>query len=260
MFLVISSLLMKTLEPRLVLLTGVQQLLVTGFHFLFSAMIPHYWLTEGGQSATGALLDHVVENHVAATHLSNRAASQHVSLYELLNKILESTANELKAPFLASLTKDLHVLPDFHGNRSPIADPKSKGMLCGLTLDTSERQLALLYLATLQGIAYGTRHIVEHCNAHGHKVHNSLLLGSIFWMKTMISHRSWRRAFFVDRSSWKLPSLNAVEVSASVFRLQPIRAAVMLLIEDCLNVRRRSGHCIPPFFPYKRPGLNWSYG
>lgn len=54
--------------------------------------------------------------------------------------------------------------------RSPIADPKSKGMVCGFTLDTSEKQLALLYLATVQGIAYGTRHIVEHCNAHGHNV------------------------------------------------------------------------------------------
>ena len=39
-----------------------------------------------------------------------------------------------------------------------------------MKLDTSERQLALLYLATVQGIAYGTRHIVEHCNVHGHKV------------------------------------------------------------------------------------------
>lgn len=54
--------------------------------------------------------------------------------------------------------------------RSPIADPKAKGVIYGLTLDTSEKQLALLYLATVQGIAYGTRHIVEHCNAHGHKV------------------------------------------------------------------------------------------
>ena len=54
--------------------------------------------------------------------------------------------------------------------RSPIADPKAKGIICGLTLDASEKQLALQYLATLQGIAYGTRHIVEHCNAHGHKV------------------------------------------------------------------------------------------
>ncbi|KAF3783505.1 hypothetical protein EJ110_NYTH19545 [Nymphaea thermarum] len=44
-----------------------------------------------------------------------------------------------------------------------------------------------------------------------------------------VSHRSWRRAFFVDRSSWKLPPLNAVEVPASVFRLQPICAAVLLL-------------------------------
>ena len=54
--------------------------------------------------------------------------------------------------------------------RSPVADPKSKGVIYGLTLDTSEKHLALLYLATIQGIAYGTRHVVEHCNAHGHKV------------------------------------------------------------------------------------------
>ncbi|MBO8589902.1 ribulokinase, partial [Staphylococcus aureus] len=86
-----------------------------------------YWLTEGGQSATGALLDHIVENHVASAHLANRAASQRISLYELLNKMLISMASELNAPFVSALTKDLHVLPDFHGNRSPIADPKSKG-------------------------------------------------------------------------------------------------------------------------------------
>lgn len=39
-------------------------------------MVPEYWLTEGGQSATGALLDHIIENHVASPHLANRAASQ----------------------------------------------------------------------------------------------------------------------------------------------------------------------------------------
>ena len=41
-----------------------------------SAMVPEYWLTEGGQSATGALLDHIIQNHVASPHLANRAASQ----------------------------------------------------------------------------------------------------------------------------------------------------------------------------------------
>ncbi|KAK1323102.1 hypothetical protein QJS10_CPA02g01463 [Acorus calamus] len=145
----------------------------------WSAMIPEYWLTEGGQSATGALLDHIVETHVAAPHLANRAASQSISLYELLNRILESMAHELKVPFVAALTEDVHVLPDFHGNRSPVADPKSKGMVCGLTLDTSEKQLALLYLATVQGIAYGTRHIVEHCNSHGHKIDTLLACGGL---------------------------------------------------------------------------------
>lgn len=39
-------------------------------------MVPEYWLTEGGQSATGALLDHIVENHVASPRLANRAATQ----------------------------------------------------------------------------------------------------------------------------------------------------------------------------------------
>ncbi|KAF6168787.1 hypothetical protein GIB67_012185 [Kingdonia uniflora] len=72
-----------------------------------------------------------------------------ISTFELLNKMLESMMNESKAPFLAILMKDLHVLPDFHGNWSPMADPVSKGVICGLTLDSSEKQLALLYLATV---------------------------------------------------------------------------------------------------------------
>uniref|UniRef100_A0A453NIL2 Carbohydrate kinase FGGY C-terminal domain-containing protein n=1 Tax=Aegilops tauschii subsp. strangulata TaxID=200361 RepID=A0A453NIL2_AEGTS len=145
----------------------------------WSAMIPEYWLTEGGQSATGALLDYIVENHAAAPLLANHAASQSVSIFELLNKILLSMAHEQNIPFLSALSQDTHVLPDFHGNRSPVADPKSKGVICGLTLDTSEKYLALLYLATIQGIAYGTRHIVEHCNAHGHKIDTLLACGGL---------------------------------------------------------------------------------
>lgn len=145
----------------------------------WSAMVPEFWLTEGGQSATGALLDYIIENHVASRSLANRAASRHVSLFELLNGTLESMMHERNSPFVAALTEDIHVLPDFHGNRSPIADPKSKGIICGMTLDSSEKQLALLYLATVQGIAYGTRHIVEHCNAHGHKIDTLLACGGL---------------------------------------------------------------------------------
>lgn len=40
-----------------------------------------------------------------------------LSVFELLNKILESLKHELNTPFLAALTENIHVLPDFHGNR-----------------------------------------------------------------------------------------------------------------------------------------------
>lgn len=51
------------------------------------------------------------------------------------------------------LTKDLHVWPDFHGNRSPLADPNMRGMITGLSVNSSEENLALLYLATLQALS-----------------------------------------------------------------------------------------------------------
>jgi len=51
-----------------------------------SAMIPEFWLTEGGQSATGALLDYIIENHVASPLLSNHAASQ--SMFPVLSSTL----------------------------------------------------------------------------------------------------------------------------------------------------------------------------
>ena len=51
---------------------------------------------------------------------------------------------------MALLTADYHVYPDFHGNRSPLADPAMTGALCGLTLDCGVRALAKAYLATIQ--------------------------------------------------------------------------------------------------------------
>jgi hypothetical protein len=43
--------------------------------------------------------------------------------------------------------------------RSPLADPKARGVISGLSLESSPEDLALLYLATVQS-----------CNAHGLKV------------------------------------------------------------------------------------------
>jgi ribulose kinase len=64
----------------------------------------------------------------------------------------------------------LHVLPDFHGNRSPLADPQAIGVISGLTLDASFDSLCRLYWRTAVGIALGVRHILETLNERGYGI------------------------------------------------------------------------------------------
>jgi FGGY-family pentulose kinase len=140
-----------------------------------SAMIPGLWLTEGGQSATGALIDHVIDSHASGAPLRADAARGGTTVYALLNARLERLSEEGHAPAL--LTADLHVMPDFHGNRSPRADPSLRGMISGLDLATGPDALARLYLATIQAIAYGTRHIIETMNGSGYAIDTVLACG-----------------------------------------------------------------------------------
>lgn len=141
----------------------------------WSAMIPGMWLAEGGQSATGALIDHVVFSHARGADLRAQAEQRSTSVYALLNERLEVLARG--APFPAALCADLHVLPDHHGNRSPRADPTVRGMVSGLKLTDSLDSLALLYLATVQAIAHGTRHIVDALRAGGYRIDTILACG-----------------------------------------------------------------------------------
>jgi FGGY-family pentulose kinase len=143
----------------------------------FSAMIPGLWLTEGGQSATGALIDHVIFSHAAAAGLRLEAKRSGRTIYELLNARLDTLAESERAPFPAALTRELHILPDFHGNRSPRADPTLRGVISGLTLSATADDLARRYLAAIQAVAYGTRHIIEEMNRRGYAIDTVLICG-----------------------------------------------------------------------------------
>ncbi|CAF97610.1 unnamed protein product [Tetraodon nigroviridis] len=128
-----------------------------------SAMVPGMWLNEGGQSATGRLIDHMVQSHPAYAQLQEQARQRPVDSSILsehyLNNHLSSMAGSLSA--LDLLGSGLHVWPDFHGNRSPLADPTLKGMVIGLSLSQSLDDLALLYLATVQALAVSHRFCVN---------------------------------------------------------------------------------------------------
>ena len=126
----------------------------------YSAMIPALYLNEGGQSAAGALIDHVIESHAAFPQLKSEVDASGVPHVVLLNRRLAEIAKERGTP-VAVLAADLHVTPDFAGNRSPLADPRMRGGVIGLGLSATLDDLALLYLATVQALAYQTRAIVE---------------------------------------------------------------------------------------------------
>ncbi|PTX95710.1 FGGY-family carbohydrate kinase [Opitutus sp. ER46] len=143
----------------------------------YSAMLPGFWLTEGGQSATGALIDHIVFSHAAAGVLKLEARRQSRTVYEVLNARVEALGKAAGLPSSSLLTRELHVLPDFHGNRSPRSDPTLRGVVSGLSLSATLDDLARLYLATIQAVAYGTRHIIAEMNRKGYAIDTVLVCG-----------------------------------------------------------------------------------
>jgi len=125
----------------------------------YSAMIPGMWLMEAGQNAAGSVIEHVIKSHPAHEALVKLGATKISTAFEILN---ERVAALSKKTFPAKLTQHVHVLADFHGNRAPLADPHIQGSIVGLTLDDSIDNLAVLYLATIQSLAYGTRRIISY--------------------------------------------------------------------------------------------------
>ncbi len=134
----------------------------------YGAMIPGKWLNEGGQSATGALLDHSIERYGT---IRDGDHIKHVVNGKNLNTVhAELNAFIKDAGVGPEYTERIHILPYHHGNRSPNADPSARGVVDGLTLDMSYDTLARLYYATIQAVAYGTRHIIDALEEKGYRI------------------------------------------------------------------------------------------
>src|SRR6516165_3451291 len=83
----------------------------------YSGMVPGFWLNEGGQSAAGAAIDHLIRSHPAHAEASAAARSAGTDIIEFLEKrIMARVENAGAAALLAS---GIHILPEFLGNRSP---------------------------------------------------------------------------------------------------------------------------------------------
>ena len=131
----------------------------------FSGMVPGFWLNEGGQSAAGAAIDHLVRSHPAYNETVAAAHAAGMEVLEYLERRIVSRATRLGEAAL--LARDIHVLPEFLGNRSPFADPDARAVVAGMDLDADVGSIERLFVAGLCGLAYGLADVVEAFRSHG---------------------------------------------------------------------------------------------
>jgi D-ribulokinase len=131
----------------------------------YSGMVPGFWLNEGGQSAAGAAIDHLIRSHPAYNEAVTTAQAAGVEILEFLERRIVSRAQN---PGEAALfARDIHVLPEFLGNRSPFADPDSRAVVAGMDLDVDIGSMERLFVAGLCGLAYGLADVVDAFRSHG---------------------------------------------------------------------------------------------
>ncbi|KAG7768105.1 hypothetical protein KL946_000923 [Ogataea haglerorum] len=133
-------------------------------------MAKGFWLAEGGQSCTGALLAHVLSTHPAYMELGVASEASGTSRFDYLNSRLEQLKKSTKERSVVALAKNLFFYGDFHGNRSPIADPQMRASIIGQSMDTSLDSLAIEYLAACEFIGQQTRHIIEKMEIAGYDI------------------------------------------------------------------------------------------
>jgi D-ribulokinase len=141
----------------------------------YSAMVPGLWLNEGGQSAAGAAIDHLLEFHPHASKAHAEAARDEQSLPNWLAQRAHILLGEsLNVGIIAG---DVHVVPEFLGNRAPYADPNTRAVIAGLGMESDLDSLVALYVAGLCGIGYGLRQIVEAQAAAGAQIKRIVISG-----------------------------------------------------------------------------------
>lgn len=113
-------------------------------------VLPGWWVIEGGQSATGALLDHIIRAHGAGL---DPTPQTHDLVLERIEDLMSEEGN--------SFGGSIHVLPDFHGNRAPSGDARALGAIHGLTLDSSFDAMCAIYYRAMVSLALGIRQILD---------------------------------------------------------------------------------------------------
>lgn len=113
--------------------------------------------------------------HPAAAEARDRAKAAGLPLpVWLADRVLAQVESSSAAVNLAA---GLHVVPEFLGNRAPLADPHAKAIIAGLGMERDLDNLMALYVAGLCGIGYGLRQIIDAQKTCGIRSENIVISG-----------------------------------------------------------------------------------
>lgn len=136
-------------------------------------LIPGQHTVEGGQISTGSVVRWFRDNFASA--YVQRAEAMGGSAYDLLAE---------EAAKLPPGSDGLIVLDYWQGNRTPYVDPEARGMIWGFTLSHTP---AHVFRAIIEGVAYGTEHIMRTMRQRGYAVKELVASGgptkSRLWMQ-----------------------------------------------------------------------------
>ncbi len=126
----------------------------------FSAMIPGCGSPRAASRRPARSSTTSSTRHAAAASSTRGRTRRHDDL-RAAERSGSTRLERRSAPSRRALTRDLHVLPYFHGNRSPRADATCAASSAASGSATRPTTWPFIYLATIQAIAHGTRHIID---------------------------------------------------------------------------------------------------
>jgi FGGY-family pentulose kinase len=120
------------------------------------AVVEGLYTLEGGQTATGSILNWYREHFAGAESAEGERTGR--SVYEIL---------DAKAAAVLPGCDGLVCLDYWQGNRCPLKDPRGRGAFWGLTLSHGPGHV---FRSIYEATAFGTRHILEDLQPHGFTV------------------------------------------------------------------------------------------
>ena len=142
------------------------------------SIIPGFYTVSGGQTATGLLLQHVLETHPAHAQVRSLAGSEKSNIFDFLNVHLENMRIKSSSPNITHLGRHTFFYGDHFGNRSPYGDATMRGAIVGLNGEQTMDDLAILYYCAMEFLALQTRQIISEMNNAGHQIKSILMSGS----------------------------------------------------------------------------------